>query len=136
MENATPHAATLDQRRAKHALTQVKAFPQDVTSVTDSMPAMVMGSGLGPALAFLKAKGKGEDKDKDKHMAVYSAIQDWLFQCQVIPWESQNKQDLIERLASENSFVYRAATREALAYLGWLKRLAKAKAPASPQGQE
>lgn len=130
MANATPHAATLDQQRAKHALTQVNAFKGDVTNVTDSLPAMVMGSGLGPALAFLNAKGKGE------HLEVYRSVQSWLSMCKVVPWTQQTAQDLIERLANENSFVYRAATREALAYLGWLKRLAKAKAKANPNSKD
>jgi len=119
--NKAPQKQTIDQERAAHALERVEMAGTDPTSVTDSMPAMVMGSGLGPAAAFLKSKGKKE------HDWVYGSLQSWLCSRSEIPWAQGQQEDLIDRLASEDSFVYRAATQEALAYLGWLKRLARAK---------
>lgn len=43
-----------------------------------------------------------------------------------LPWPSSPQGTLIERILDANSTVYRLATAEALAYLGWLKRFAEA----------
>lgn len=119
------HEKTLDQRRAAHVLGKIGAvsLEREHKSIVDSLPSMIMSSGLGPTLAFLKAKC-----DSPYHTWTYEALQEWLHKgCGVeIGWKSQNP-DLLGRLAEEDSFVYRAATQEALAYAGWLKRAVRAK---------
>ncbi len=111
----------LDMQRAKHAADQVPKLGKDPESVTNGMPGMVIANGLGATLAFLRAKGKGV------HEEVYKSLQGWLIdKSETMPWEKREEPDLLKRLMVEDSSVYRAAQAEALEYLSWLKRLAKA----------
>lgn len=120
---------TLDQRRAAHVLERVRQnapLGKEHKSTVESLPSMLMASGLGPTLAFLKAKGSSV------HNWTYETLSHWLKECKEIPWSS-NKPDLLDRLCNESSFVYRTATQEALAYAGWLKRVVRAEVRDSRQ---
>ncbi|HXG59804.1 MAG TPA: type III-B CRISPR module-associated protein Cmr5 [Planctomycetota bacterium] len=115
---------TMDQRRAQHVLGKVATTPltKEHKSTVESLPSMIMASGLGPTLAFLRAKSD------DPHTWTYKVLQEWLHQgcADQIGWKSKND-DLLGRLADEDSFIYRAATQEALAYAAWLKRAVRAR---------
>lgn len=121
---------TLDQRRAAHVLEMVRTeqnLNKEHKSAVESLPATIMASGLGPTLAFLKAKDSYAHYDW-----TYKTLSRWLMNCKEIPWSS-SESDLLNRLAKESSFVYRAATQEALAYASWLKRAVQARVGDSKQ---
>lgn len=131
---------TLEQKRAAKAWCQVKAVPKDIQkdyrSLVRKMPAMIRINGLGQTLAFLLAQ---EKKAAD---VLYKHLEEWLIGNESasstvddpvirsykadLPWPFPAKDTLIERILASDSTVYRLATAEALAYLGWLKRFAEA----------
>jgi CRISPR-associated protein Cmr5 len=145
----------LEQKRASKAWTQVSEVPLSKgkeyhTSVRQA-PAMIKTSGLGQTLAFLLAKEK-KDARKVREESIdqlsadgllYKHLEEWLIGDEggtssvsderirrlkaPIPWTKTDKTTIIERVLVEDSTIYRQATREALAYLGWLKRFAEAR---------
>ncbi len=133
---------TLEQKRAKKAWDQVKAVPKrfhkEYRSLVRKVPAMIKMCGLGQTLAFLLAK---EEKEAQKirdtsdpgkleraEGCLYKHLEEWLLDEEApIAWpDSPEDQPLMNRIMGVESAVYRQATREALAYLGWLKRFAEA----------
>ena len=113
---------TREQERAKMAWNLVSEIAdkerKDYSSLVQGFPVMVLTNGLGQALAFLRAKNKGE------HKHLYDHLQCWLEKN--VPWTDKQGNELIEWVISESSEKYRIATTEALAFLNWLKRFAKA----------
>jgi len=131
---------TLEQKRAAKAWCQVKAVPKDIQkdyrSLVRKMPAMIRINGLGQTLAFLLAQEKKAADVLYKHLEEWlignesasSTVEDPVIRLYKadLPWPSPAKETLIERILASDSTVYRLATAEALAYLGWLKRFAEA----------
>ncbi len=78
---------------------------------------MILMNGLGQACAFYLAA-----KEKE-HQDVYKAIEKWLTKPDR-PYK--NKTDLMEAIVDGDAATYRLAQAEALAYLDWLKKFAKA----------
>lgn len=87
---------------------------KEYRSLVRSTPALVLSSGLLQTLAFLKAKGEA-------HRALYSHLSGW-----VAPRLGADGKPLFEHLLSAGSDDHRLATRESIAYLSWLKRIAEA----------
>lgn len=121
---------TLEQRRAEKAwecIGQVSASQQEeYRTRAKKLPAMLKTNGLGQTLAFLISKG-GVDK------TLYDHLSQWLTDETNSPlrWVDSVNQPLTEelmvRVQKTTSLVYRQATEEALAFMGWLKRFAAAK---------
>lgn len=120
---------TLDQRRAEHAWDTInKAKNQknaaDVKGAIMGLPAQIIGSGLGPALAFLHAKGKVKN--------LLEAIGDWVL-CERFGRYREERPPaadaLLKEFAQGDAAFLRQATDETLAYLQWLKRFAEAEMP-------
>jgi CRISPR-associated protein Cmr5 len=111
---------TLQQERAAQAFADVESVSQSAQteygSLVRGLPALIQSDGLATTLVFLKAKGKAH------HLAAYNHLSNW-----VMGKVSKQSGDLITWLLKEDSFKYRQATTEALAYLTWLKRFAEAK---------
>ena len=106
---------TISQERAKHALAAVKGWEdksssdqKELKSYVVSMPAMILMSGFGQTCAFYKSKGKN-------HEVVLQALQVWL-----------NKGDIISFITQSSAQEYQLAEAEALEYLSWLKKFARA----------
>ena len=106
---------TISQERAKHALAVVQDWEdkntsdqKELKSYVVGMPAMILMSGFGQTCAFYKSKGKNHD-------VVLQGLQDWLKQGDIISFITQSS-------AQE----YQLAEAEALEYLNWLKKFAKA----------
>lgn len=146
---------TLDQRRAAqawtnvtNALTQAKASAQALAdtnkeaqeafkrlqtekgaegfkgkygTLARKAPALITSMGLGQTLAFLRAKGK--NIGWDEHTILGRHISSW------VVGQIGKSGDLLDVVRQESSEVYRQATAEALAFLGWLKRFAEAELP-------
>jgi CRISPR-associated protein Cmr5 len=132
---------TRDQQRAKHAMQVVEAvlakFPPAVQGnkrtphekakkfggQAKKMPTRVVASGLGQALAFLKAKDYAPD--------LLVALGDWVLGV-VKPADEVKKQlsrpdeALLKAVILGTSDFLRQATDETLAYLQWLNRFCEA----------
>ena len=87
--------------------------------------ANIQLSGLGQSLAFLRAKAGPEHKGE--HWWLYQHVSKWVMK-QLKQPDSEGDR-LLEWIVTQDSSTYRRATIEALAYLGWLKRLAEALLP-------
>lgn len=123
---------TLDQRRAKHAW-------QAVAQVVDTyglksekakkfggqakkLPVRIMASGLGQALAFLRAKDYAPD--------LLMELADWVLDKRTHEQSTTGKPGddaLLKAVVQGTSEELRRATDEVLAYLLWLNRFAEAK---------
>jgi len=120
---------TLDQRRAADALAKIRELQNKgeeyyghYVSYVSALPATIVMSGLGQALASELAKAKG--KAKDPHRLLYGHIAGWL--SQQVSELSGAPDQLIDRLMRAGQDVYVRAQAETMAYLNWLKQFARA----------
>lgn len=126
---------TLAQRRAAHALTRVlehqkagKDAYRNYVSYVEALPAAILMNGLGQAAATLLAKAGGDLQEA--HGRLYADLQDWL--CGSDPAapfrQSQFRGDdrLMQAICQSDQRKYLHAQTEALAYLVWLKKFARA----------
>jgi len=98
-------------------------------SQVKKLPMHVLANGLGTALAFLKAKG-GNDPSAEQEV-LYRYISQWVT-AQL--WGGSGDANLLSRIInSPDVNDYRRATREALAFVVWLKRFAEAEFDAKPE---
>lgn len=113
---------TLQQQRAKHALQKV----QDLVALRDGdkfksraseLPFMIHANGLGQAAAFFKSK------DKDGYPQLFLILQSWLGQ-PGRPFAGQS--DLMQAIVSCDLHTYCVAQAEAMQYMDWVKKFAKA----------
>lgn len=110
---------TLEQRRAAHAARQIAAGdPATKSKIADSLPGILLANGLAMTAAYLQEKG---------HVQVLGDLEDWILK------ERPRREiglaegkGLLETILKSDSRAVRSATSEALAYLAWYKRLAKA----------
>lgn len=112
---------TLEQQRAKHALRQVETLLEnldhkELVSQASSFPAMIHMNGLGQAATFYRMRSGAPEK-------LYDALSDWLCRDEQV---YAKHQDLIKGITESDMHCYRMAQAEALAYLSWLKKFAKA----------
>ncbi|MCG3153408.1 MAG: hypothetical protein GEEBNDBF_02721 [bacterium] len=125
MTTASAKNATLDQRRAAHAWETV-ATVAEAKGAADAkekfkihakkLPARIVTSGLGPALAFLKAKKYAPE--------LLTGLNTWIDK--QIPAKDKREIDLLQRVIHGDSDFLRRATEEVLLYLQWLNRFADA----------
>jgi len=119
---------TLDQKRASHAWEAVlraesqagdhqRQSPKKFGGQAKKLPVRIMASGLGQALAFLKAK--------DYAPGLVAELSAWI--AERVPTRGNESRDLLERIIKGDSDFLRRATDEVLAYLSWLNRFAEAK---------
>lgn len=126
---------TLAQRRASHALSRVLAHQQagqeaygNYVSYVEALPAAILMNGLGQAAATLLARAEGK-LDKP-HGRLYADLQDWL--CGSDPAapfrQSHFRGDdrLMQAICHSDQREYLHAQAEALAWLVWLKKFARA----------
>lgn len=84
-------------------------------------PSLITSMGLGQTLAFLRAKGN--KKGWNEHIILSLHLSGWVVS------QLGKSGELLDIVRQESSEVYRQATAEALAFLGWLKRFAEAEFP-------
>jgi CRISPR-associated protein Cmr5 len=112
---------TLEQRRAAHALKAIQDLRDygNCASYIDALPAAILNNGLGQALATELA---GQDRG---HKKLYELMQEWL--CGNDPSAPyRGNPSLIEAITAGSESDYLRAQPEALAYLVWLKKFARA----------
>ncbi|MBC7350996.1 MAG: type III-B CRISPR module-associated protein Cmr5 [Thermogutta sp.] len=139
MTNATKaDRKTLDQRRAEHAWQAVQAAKnnKDVDfekfhGQAKKLPVRIIASGLGQALAFLKAKNYAPK--------LLVALGDWVLDKRVNPDSKKPEPDdmaLLKAVVEGDAEFLRWATDEVLAYLQWLVRFADAEKPEDDQSTD
>lgn len=116
---------TMQQERAKFALERVKKAAdnpevnqKEYRSYASALPFMIHANGLGQAVAFFRSKG-----DKDTHFLLYKLLSDWLTR-ENQPFHKYD--DLLDGITGESMSVYMAAQAEALVFMDWVKKFAKA----------
>jgi CRISPR-associated protein Cmr5 len=112
---------SIEQQRAKAALawaeSQGKNVDGETVSAAVAMPAMILMNGLGQTAAFYKSK------DKAHYTNLYNELSKWLIQSGK-PYAG--KENMLKGITQGDARTYRAAQIEALAYLQWVKKFAKA----------
>lgn len=133
----------IEKARAEHAYNTIKNLPRDVkkyTSYVKALPASILQTGLGQAMATLLAASKGDpekmgDKIKSAHRLLFNHMQSWLCRSDgLAPYtvESEpgsNSYVLMDSITQHSEEAYIHAQTEALAYLDWLKKFAVALRP-------
>lgn len=114
---------TLQQQRAAHALDKVQALValkdgDKLKARASELPFMIHTNGLGQAAAFFKSK-----KDKDGYDHLYRILSSWLTS-EGRPFAGQG--DLMQAITSADMHLYRVAQAEAMHYMDWVKKFAKA----------
>ena len=115
---------TLQQLRAKDALGKVQDLSKlsgegdKLKSRAAELPFMIHANGLGQAAAFFKSK-----KDKDGYDRLYIVLNSWLTQSGR-PYAG--KPDLVQAIVESDMETYRVAQAEAMHYMDWVKKFAKA----------
>jgi len=122
---------TLEQRRAAHALTRIKIYETaeksnygNYVSYVSALPATILMNGLGQACATLLSQ-----KDTPGHRQLFDDLQDWLCgsdEAAPFPKAAGGDTKLMDAITESEQDTYFHAQAEALAYLVWLKKLAKA----------
>jgi len=132
--------STLEQQRAQNAwqcvtglATQTDNTDQrryntaadDYAREAKKLPIRIMTSGLGQALAFIKAKAGGDKKDGLTKLNAH--LGQWVIGRRLSYLVDGNaNNDLLETLMNQNALFLRLATEETIAWLAWLNRLAEA----------
>lgn len=103
----------MEQKRAKHAWQMAMKNKNDrYKNLAKGAPAMIMGNGLMPSLAFWQSK-------KAEEVALVSSLLDWLKDRRFL--RSSNFNAAMEEMQGLNSERYMGLTQEALDYLKWLR---------------
>lgn len=118
---------SMDQRRAKWAWSQTPDKPaSEYKSLAEGTPATILMCGLGQTVAFYLAKKKEPHFDR-----LLINLATWLLAGYSDPsltkYDGKTGEDLLDYIMSQDRDRYRMLTEEALEYLNWLKRFAKAK---------
>ncbi|WP_263835157.1 type III-B CRISPR module-associated protein Cmr5 [Salinibacter sp.] len=119
--------AKIEDGRAHHALQAAQkarkrgeSVADDYQSYAKNLPMRIKTNGLGAALAFIRAK------DAEAYDLLHDDIESWLHTDQREYLLAGAEGDsLVEQVVSLDSTAYRAATREVLSYLSWLRRFAE-----------
>ena len=117
----------LAQKRAAHALQAIETIGNDYgnyVSYVKALPAAIIMSGLGQAMAMEKAGASKTGDVRKGHERLYEHMQSWL----CTGWESSpyNRSDLLDGITNKPEAAYIRAQAEALEYLEWLKKFAVA----------
>ena len=116
---------TMDQHRACWAWAQTLDNPsKDYVSLVEGTPATILMCGLGQTVAFFMAKD-------EQHKRVLTNLASWLLVGKDNPDHGEKREktgeDLLLEITSKDRDRYHELTDEALEYLIWLKRFAKAR---------
>lgn len=117
---------TQQQKRAKHALAKVLEWKSakndkeqgELRSYASGLPMMIHTNGLGQAAAFYRSKA-----DNSMHRELYNLLSNWL----TTPGNPYaDETDLLHAITSRDMRQYLAAQAEAMAYMDWVRKFARA----------
>jgi CRISPR-associated protein Cmr5 len=122
---------TLDQERAADALARVRKLQDEgygnYRSYVERLPAQIVMNGLGQAVATVCSRGANPETSADAkaYRYLYEHLQYWLCRDHhAAPY--RGAKDLIMAIVEHDQDRYVRAHAEALAYLEWLKKFARA----------
>lgn len=130
---------TLEQERAAHALECVRKLEKDggygnYRSYVERLPAQIVMNGLGQAIAMVRSHFQNDRNDKKRdadreeakaYRLLYEHLSSWLCRHdETAPYS--RKQCLLTAIVEQDQDTYVRAHAEALAYLEWLKKFARA----------
>lgn len=124
-------AKTIEQERAAHALAGVKSaianrVDKEFVSYASRFPIMIHTNGLGQAVAFYAGKKEKEYKE------LLTMLKSWLTSTGR-PFAGQT--DLLNAITQKDMQTYMLAEAEAIAYLVWVKKFAKALVDTDSKGE-
>jgi CRISPR-associated protein Cmr5 len=117
---------TKQQQRAAFALECLQKIgtlvPKDTANFIVGMPTMILTNGIGQTLAFLLSKKSGKEKQ------VYDILKKWLCKTMNRQFGADSTADIefIKKFNAITQQEYLQAQQEALRFLEWLKRYARA----------
>ncbi len=113
---------TLDQQRAQYAwnCASRNAMMDGYREMAKGAPALIMGNGLMPALAFYKSRTGSNQKPAE---LILADLLGWLAKRQMVP---NNFTDAMNAFFIAGSQDYMRATDETLSMLKWLRQFADA----------
>lgn len=133
---------TIQQQRARFALEAVNRAEKNSDIDNDrfkkraaELPAMIQMNGLGQAAAFYRMKGKDHG-----HIYLYNILSAWLCRDQSDwitergPYFDNTDPDLLHGITHSDVKTYRLAQAEALLFMDWVKKFAKAYMPDEKEG--
>lgn len=106
----------LDQQRAKYAW-ETARFDSEFKNLAKGAPALIMGNGLMPTLAYLNQKGKSA-QDLLNHILY------WLCTCKSVPLNAPSYPQAMQALLEMDAKSYLITTDEALSLLRWTRQFA------------
>ena len=120
-------------QRGKHALAAINGLPgtkkADVgnyLAYVKGLPANILRSGLGQAMAMEKAGAAKTGEDSKGHKFLFGHMEQWL----KTDWQNSpyrgHQGDILHAMVNNDQAKYVRAQAEALAYLEWLKKFAVA----------
>jgi CRISPR-associated protein Cmr5 len=112
---------TIEQQRAAHALEKIQKIQsgKKFTSIANGFPTMIHTNGLGQAIAFCMGKG---EKQYDE---IVGMLASWL--CDTgKPFAGTESNEILQTITKQDMQTYMLAQAEAMAYLLWVKKFAKA----------
>lgn len=116
---------TADQERAADALKKIKGIEGkeggNYVSYVSALPATIVMNGLGQALATELA----QSKSKKDHRLLFEHVATWLGD-RFPELRSKQPDEILLKLMENDQQVYVHAQVEAMAYLQWLKKFARA----------
>jgi CRISPR-associated protein Cmr5 len=125
---------TLDQQRARFAwdcaTRNVPKHGKEYVNLTKGAPALIMGNGLMPALAFFESRNKNHATDLLKDILTWLARR--LGGIQLVDGERFPREpvadfrNVLMALQLSDSALYMRATDETLSMLKWLRQFADA----------
>jgi len=108
----------IEQGRASYAYNKVlsvtyqsEGIQKKYKSYAKKLPVLIKTNGLGQALVFTQIKDEGSKE-------LYQQISDWLGERELI----NSSDDMTGQVVSMNSFKYRQAANEVLAFMNWVRR--------------
>jgi CRISPR type III-B/RAMP module-associated protein Cmr5 len=124
--NSSRNRPTLDQLRARHAWQKISTLPPDDARGygrhVKRLPARILTSGLGPALAFLAAKADRDKPSPEKRLL--DDLTDWVVNGRGL--SCADRSSLLKSIVQGDGDFLRLATDEVMAYARWLVRFADA----------
>lgn len=132
----------IEQKRASFAIScveEVKDDPGKYGSYVSAMPSQIISNGLGQTIASLLAAAGRKSGTDDPHYRLCQHVGNWLQQQGDTFQQTDSKQfllpeELLRKLMDADQDFYFQAQIETLAFLNWLKKMARAQLAESTEG--
>jgi CRISPR-associated protein Cmr5 len=93
-----------------------------------SLPMMIKSSGLGATLAYIRSKKTNKQGKNTAYGQIYDDLAAYFTQdhkSHIIYTDQTAKSELVDKIIDLDSYRYRMATVEVLAFMLWLRRFAE-----------